>query len=63
MSQRIDAAEGFVRLLGVGENTTMSIVDRLANRIGMIMPRQRDAAARPLAKRLSVVSAGMSSSH
>ena len=53
-------AEGFVRLLGVGENTTMSIVDRLANRIGTIMPRQRDAAARPLAKRLSVVSAGMS---
>ena len=53
-------AEGFVRLLGVGENATMSIVDRLANRIGAIIPRRRDAAARPLAERLSVVSAGMS---
>jgi simple sugar transport system ATP-binding protein len=53
-------AEGFVRLLGVGENATMSIVDRLANRVGAIMPRRRDAAARPVAERLSVVSAGMS---
>jgi simple sugar transport system ATP-binding protein len=52
-------AEGFVRLLGVGENATMSIVDRLANRIGAIMPRRRNAAAVPLAERLSVVSAGM----
>ena len=38
----------------------MSIVDRLANRIGAIIPRRRDAMARPLAERLSVVSAGMS---
>jgi simple sugar transport system ATP-binding protein len=53
-------AEGFVRLLGVGENLTMTIVDRLANRIGAIMPSRRTAAARPLAKRLSIVSAGMS---
>lgn len=53
-------AEGFVRLLGVGENVTMSIVDRLASRIGAIMPRRRAAAARPVAERLSVVSAGMS---
>jgi simple sugar transport system ATP-binding protein len=53
-------AEGFIRLLGVGENATMSIVDRLANRIGAIIPRRRDAAARPLARRLSIVSAGMS---
>ena len=53
-------AEGFVRLLGVGENATMSIVDRLANRIGAIIPRRRDAAARPVAERLSIVSAGMS---
>jgi len=53
-------AEGFVRLLGVGENTTMSIVDRLANRIGTIIPKRRAAAARPVAERLSIVSAGMS---
>ncbi|HXR21402.1 MAG TPA: sugar ABC transporter ATP-binding protein [Acidimicrobiales bacterium] len=53
-------AEGFVRLLGVGENLTMTIVDRLANRIGAITPSRRTAAARPLAKRLSIVSAGLS---
>lgn len=53
-------AEGFVRLLGVGENATLSIVGRLANRLGAIMPRRRAAAARPIAERLSIVSAGMS---
>jgi simple sugar transport system ATP-binding protein len=53
-------AEGFVRLLGVGENVTMTIVDRLANRLGAIIPSRRAAAGRPLASRLSVVSAGMS---
>jgi simple sugar transport system ATP-binding protein len=53
-------AEGFVRLLGVGENSTMTIVDRLANRLGAILPGRRAAAARPLARRLSIVSAGMS---
>lgn len=53
-------AEGFVRLLGVGENVTMTIVDRLANRLGGIFPGRRAGAARPLAGRLSVVSAGMS---
>jgi simple sugar transport system ATP-binding protein len=53
-------AEGFVHLLGVGENATMSIVGRLANRIGVVIPGRRAAAARPLAKRLSIVSAGMS---
>ncbi|HTV12434.1 MAG TPA: sugar ABC transporter ATP-binding protein [Acidimicrobiales bacterium] len=52
--------EGFVRLLGVGENATMSIVDRLANAIGAVMPKRRAAAARPLAERLSIVSASMS---
>ncbi len=53
-------AEGFVRLLGVGENTTMTIVDKLANRLGAVMPSRRSAAAAPLVKRLSVVSAGLS---
>ncbi len=53
-------AEGFVHLLGVGENATMSVVDRLANGLGVIIPRRRAAAAVPLAKRLSIVSAGMS---
>jgi simple sugar transport system ATP-binding protein len=53
-------AEGFVRMLSVGENSTMTIVDRLANRLGVVLPRKRDAAARPLAQRLSIVSAGLS---
>ncbi len=53
-------AEGFVRLLGVAENSTMTIVDRLANRLGVVMPRAKAAAARPLAARLSIVSAGLS---
>ena len=53
-------AEGFVRLLGVGENSTMTIVEKLANRLGAIMPKRRSAAARPLARRLSIVSAGLS---
>ena len=52
-------AEGFVRLLGVGENSTMTIVERLANRLGAIMPGGRPPL-RPLAGRLSIVSAGLS---
>jgi simple sugar transport system ATP-binding protein len=38
----------------------MTIVDRLANRLGVVMPRAKAAAARPLAARLSIVSAGLS---
>ena len=53
-------AEGFVRLLGVGENVTMTIVDKLADRLGIVIPGRRSAAARPLVKRLSIVSAGLS---
>lgn len=53
-------AEGFVRLLGVGENTTTTIFDKLANRIGVVMPRRKAAAARPLVEGLSVVSSGLS---
>jgi simple sugar transport system ATP-binding protein len=52
-------AEGFVRLLGVGENVTMTIVDKLADLLGIVIPGRRAAAARPLVKRLSIVSAGL----
>jgi simple sugar transport system ATP-binding protein len=51
-------ADGFVPMLGVAENATMTIVDRLA-RWGMVSPRKREAAAAPLARRLSVVSSGL----
>jgi simple sugar transport system ATP-binding protein len=51
-------ADGFVPLLGVAENITMTIVDRLA-RFGLVPPRTREARAAPLARRLSVVSAGL----
>jgi len=51
-------AEGFVALLGVAENSTMTIVDWLAGKIGWLSPRARARAAEPLARTLSVVSAG-----
>jgi simple sugar transport system ATP-binding protein len=51
-------ADGFVPGLGVAENITMSIVDRLA-RFGLVSPRRREAEAAPLARRLSLVSAGL----
>jgi simple sugar transport system ATP-binding protein len=53
------AAEGFVGLLGVAENETMTIVDRLSSHLGLLRPRAREVAAAPMAERLSVVSAGM----
>jgi simple sugar transport system ATP-binding protein len=52
-------AEGFVPLLGVAENATMTIVDRLAGRVGWLRPQARARAAGPLTRRLSVVSAGL----
>jgi simple sugar transport system ATP-binding protein len=52
-------AEGFVALLGVAENGTMSIVDWLARRLGWLRPRARSAAMAPLARTLSIVSAGL----
>jgi simple sugar transport system ATP-binding protein len=52
-------AEGFVPLLGVAENATMTIVDRLAGRVGWLRPQARVRAAGPLTRRLSVVSAGL----
>jgi simple sugar transport system ATP-binding protein len=51
-------ADGFVPLLSVAENATMTIVDRLA-RWGLVTPRAQAAAAAPLARRLSVVSSGL----
>ncbi len=52
-------AEGFVALLGVAENGTMTIVDWLARRLGWLRPRSRSAAMAPLARTLSIVSAGL----
>ena len=52
-------AEGFVSLLGVAENGTMTIVDWLARRLGWFRPRSRSAAMAPLARSLSIVSAGL----
>jgi simple sugar transport system ATP-binding protein len=51
-------AEGFVPLLGVAENISMTITDRIA-RWGFVSPRRREARAAPLARRLSLVSAGL----
>ncbi|HTU07872.1 MAG TPA: ATP-binding cassette domain-containing protein, partial [Trebonia sp.] len=51
-------ADGFVPLLGVAENITMAVVDRLA-RFGFVSPRRREARAAPLARRLSLVAAGL----
>jgi len=51
-------ADGFAPQLGVAENITMAVVDRLA-RFGLVSPRRREAWAAPLARRLSIVSAGL----
>jgi simple sugar transport system ATP-binding protein len=48
-------AEGFVALLGVAENTAMTITDRLARVFGLLWPRAVNSAAAPLIRRLSVV--------
>src|SRR5579875_720299 len=41
-------AEGFVGLLGVAENSTMTITDRLARLLGPLRPQAVNAAAAPL---------------
>ena len=51
-------ADGFVPLLGAAENISMTITDRIA-RGGFVGPRRREALAAPLARRLSLVSAGL----
>jgi len=52
-------AEGFVAALSVAENATMTITDWLARMAGFLRPSARAAAAAPLARRLSIVSAGL----
>jgi simple sugar transport system ATP-binding protein len=51
-------AEGFVAHLGVAENVTMTITDRLADRFGLTRPGRRAAAAAPITRALSLVSSG-----
>jgi simple sugar transport system ATP-binding protein len=51
--------EGFVAALSVAENVTMTITDLLARFAGLLPPRARAAAAAPLARQLSIVSAGL----
>ena len=51
-------ADGFVPLLSTAENISMTIIDRIA-RGGFVGPRRREALAAPLARRLSLVSAGL----
>jgi simple sugar transport system ATP-binding protein len=51
-------ADGFVPLLGAAENITMTVTERIA-RGGFVGPRRREALAAPLARRLSLVSAGL----
>ena len=50
--------EGFVPHLGVAENVTMTITRRLADRLGLLSPARRVAAAAPLTDKLSLVSSG-----
>jgi simple sugar transport system ATP-binding protein len=50
--------EGFVAHLGVAENVTMTIADRLADRLGLMRPGRRAAAAAPITAQLSLVSSG-----
>jgi simple sugar transport system ATP-binding protein len=50
--------EGFVEHLGVAENATMTIGDRLASRLGLLRPSRRTEAARTLTAALSVVASG-----
>jgi simple sugar transport system ATP-binding protein len=51
-------AEGFVAHLGVAENATMTITSQLSDRLGLLRPGRRAAAAAPLTSRLSLVSSG-----
>jgi simple sugar transport system ATP-binding protein len=51
-------ADGFVPLLGAAENIAMTVTDRIAT-AGFIGPKRRETLAAPLARRLSLVSAGL----
>ena len=50
--------EGFVAHLGVAENATMTITDRLSSSLGLMRPGVRTEAAAPLTEALSVVASG-----
>jgi len=50
--------EGFVAHLGVAENTTMTVTERLSTRFGLLRPQRRIQAAEPLSDALSLVSSG-----
>jgi simple sugar transport system ATP-binding protein len=52
-------ADGFVPLLGAAENISMTIPDRIARAAGFVSPKRREAIAAPLARRLSLVAAGL----
>jgi simple sugar transport system ATP-binding protein len=51
-------ADGFVPLLGVAENATMTITDWLARLAGFLRPQTRATAAAPLTRALSIMSSG-----
>ena len=51
-------ADGFVPLLGAAENISMTVTDRIAT-AGFVGPKRRESLAAPLARRLSLVSAGL----
>lgn len=51
-------ARGFVPYMGVGENLTMSIIDRLS-KWGIVSRSKRDQAARGLVEQLNIVSSGL----
>jgi simple sugar transport system ATP-binding protein len=51
-------ADGFVPQLGAAENIAMTVTDRIA-RAGFVGPKRREALAAPLARRLSLVCAGL----
>ncbi len=52
-------AEGFVAHLSVAENVTMTVLDELAPHTGIVTPARREAAARPYAEALSIVSSSL----
>jgi simple sugar transport system ATP-binding protein len=51
--------DGFVGQLGVAENQTMTIVNQLSGRLGLLRPGSRREAAAPIAGSLSLVSSSL----
>jgi simple sugar transport system ATP-binding protein len=56
------AAEGFVAGLSIAENAAMTVAAKLADLFGISTARRREQAVRPIAKELSLVSAGLGQS-